>query len=69
MYVLYNFNLFVLFKKKKNINFNKKCKVEDIESERDLDMGDILYDDGIKSFFNGLSKEKVEIEENDGDDD
>lgn len=43
--------------------------MEDIESERDLDMGDILYDDGINSFFNGLSKEKVEIEENDGDDD
>lgn len=31
-------------------------------------MGDILYDDGINSLFNGSSKEKVETEENDGDD-
>lgn len=58
-----------LHPKRKNINLNKKRKAEDTESERDSDMGDILYDDGINSLFNGSSKEKVETEENDGDDD
>lgn len=69
MYVLYNPNPSAPSKKKKNINLNKKRKAEDTESERDSDMGDILYDDGINSLFNGSSKEKVETEENDGDDD
>lgn len=69
MYVLYNPQPIRSIQKEKNINLNKKRKAEDTESERDSDMGDILYDDGINSLFNGSSKEKVETEENDGDDD
>lgn len=68
MYVLYNPHPSAP-SKKKVINLNKKRKAEDTESERDSDMGDILYDDGINSLFNGSSKEKVETEENDDDDD